>query len=166
MKFKDLDKSVKAAFYAMGVIFIGLIAATAITIYIANKGHEDVIDRNYYEKGLNYEKTLEDNRIMSEEGYSITGNLFTERLPLVSGKNQIELTFQKKDRPIEDGQILLIRERGATNKFTESYQFTHLGQGKYRADVEIPDLGQWVITIYGKHGSRTFRKTAQIVVQR
>ncbi|NCN09351.1 MAG: nitrogen fixation protein FixH [Leptospira sp.] len=166
MKFKDLDKSVKAAFYAMGVIFIGLIIATAITIYIANKDHEDVIDRNYYEKGLNYEKTLEDNRIMEKEGYSISGNLFTERLPFIRGKNIVELSFLKKDEPIDDGSLLLIRERGATKKFTESYQFTNLGNGKYKAEIDIPEIGQWVITVYGKHASRTFRKTIQIVVQK
>lgn len=166
MKFKDLDKSVRYAFYAMGVTFVCLLIATGITVYIANKDHEPVVDPQYYEKGLNYEKTLEDIRIMQEEGYHVATSLLEETYPLVQGDNKVEILFTKSGIPLEDAKVTILRERGATFKFNKGYILTHAGKGVYTTNVDIPDLGQWVVTIQATHLERTLKKTVKIVVQR
>lgn len=166
MKFKELDKSVRYAFYAMGIVFICLFIATGITINIATKDHEPVVDPNYYEKGLNYEKTLEDIKIMKQEGYNIQSSLFEERLPLKRGDNPVIIHFTKSGEDLSDAEITLLRERGATFKFNETFPFREIGNGKYEANIIIPDLGQWMLTIHATHKNRTLSKTIKVVVQR
>ncbi|WCL50506.1 FixH family protein [Leptospira sp. GIMC2001] len=165
MKFKDLDKSVKYAFYSMGAIFILLFIATGITVYIAKVGHEDVIEKDYYEKGLNYEKTLEDIRIMQDEGYSISSPLLVDRFPLHSGKNLVQISFTKNDIPISDGKLFVLLERGATAKFNQSNEL-YFSNNEYSGEIMIPDLGQWIITIKASHAGRTLTKTLKVTVQK
>lgn len=166
MKFKDLDKSVKNIFYGMGFLFLCLFIATGVTINVANDGHEPVIDPNYYEKGLNYEKTLEDIRIMQDEGYAISGSLLEDTYPLNMGDNTIQIHFSKSGTNLDDANITILRERGATFKFNQDYKLEHKGNGIYETNLTVPDLGQWVLTIRATHAGRTLRKILKVVVQR
>lgn len=166
MKFKELDKSVQWAFYSMGAVFLVLFIATGITIYIAVKDHEPILDADYYEKGLNYDKTLEDVRVMKEQGYNLEGELFTERFPLTQGENPIRIRFVKQGNPITNAVIHALRERGATVKFNKTYQFQNEGNGYYTANVDIPDYGMWVLTFYATHEDRTLTKSLRVIVQR
>ncbi|MCC5815502.1 MAG: FixH family protein [Leptospira sp.] len=166
MKFKELDKSVRYAFYAMGFIFICLFIATGITINVAMDGHEPVVDPNYYEKGLNYEKVLEDIKIMKQEGYNIQSALFEDRLPLQRGDNDVVIHFTKSGEDLDTAEISIVRERGATFKFNETFPMKNIGQGKYQANVQIPELGQWMLTIKATDKGRTLSKTIKVVVQR
>jgi hypothetical protein len=166
MKFRDLDSSVRWAFYAMGFVFLCLFIATGITIQIALKGHEPIVDPNYYEKGLNYEKTLADIRLMKQEGYSLEGSIFEERLPLQTGVNTISVQFLKNDQPITNAKIWLLRERGATFKFNQNYELQHAGEGIYTTPIDIPDVGQWVLTFHATHLDRTLSKSLKVVVQK
>lgn len=150
----------------MGFLFLCLFIATGVTINVANDGHEPVIDPNYYEKGLNYEKTLEDIRIMQDEGYAISGSLLEDTYPLNMGDNTIQIHFSKSGTNLDDANITILRERGATFKFNQDYKLEHKGNGIYETNLTVPDLGQWVLTIRATHAGRTLRKILKVVVQR
>lgn len=55
MKNRGLDSSIKKIFYVVGGFFVIFFLAVGITIYIAQKNYEPIIDPRYYEKGLDYE---------------------------------------------------------------------------------------------------------------
>lgn len=166
MKFKDLDKSVKWAFYAMGVTFILLFIATGITIHIATKDHEPVLDPNYYEKGLNYEKAYEDIKVMKQDGYEVLSPLFDDRFPLNLGDNEVIIDFNKSGEGIDEAKVSILRERGATFKFNQNFPMENLGNGQYKTNLTIPELGQWVLTIRATHKGRTLSKIVKVVVQK
>jgi nitrogen fixation protein FixH len=167
MKFRELDKSVQRAFYAIGVTFFSLFVATGITIYLANQGHEPVLDPNYYEKGLNYEKTLEDNLKMKEEGFSIDSDIFEKVYPWTRGKNQIQVRFSQNGKPVSGARLILKIERGATFQFNQEIQLSwNQDSEAYEGDLSIEDFGLWVATIQAYHNERNFKRTTKIIVQR
>ncbi|HMV78284.1 MAG TPA: FixH family protein [Leptospiraceae bacterium] len=54
----NLHPSVKRAFILIGLLFLGLFAATAVTVKVAYSQESGLIDKNYYEIGLEYENFL------------------------------------------------------------------------------------------------------------
>lgn len=88
-----LHKSMKLAFTWIWIAFIALISATAVTIRYANENYTGPIEREYYEIGLNYEKSILEQRKMLEEGYSFESVLLSQNLKL--GKNPIVIRFLK-----------------------------------------------------------------------
>ena len=166
-KFKDLDPSVQRVFYAIGITFALLLGATYWTVKLAFAGHEAVMDPNYHEIGLNYEKTLASTKQMLAEGYELQSTLFTDRLPLTSGNNRIEIRFVKGTEPVSGAELKLRRERGATTKFTQDFDLKETSPGVYTTDsFTVPDLGHWVVTAFAKENDRTLRKVTNIAVQR
>lgn len=53
-----LHKSMKLAFAWIWIAFIVLIFATAVTIRYANENYTGPIERDYYDIGLDYEKSV------------------------------------------------------------------------------------------------------------
>ncbi|MBP9889903.1 MAG: FixH family protein, partial [Leptospiraceae bacterium] len=74
--------TLRFAFTMMGLAFAALIGATWYTVKIAMAGHEPVMDRNYYEKGLNYEKEIAESLQMKSEGYHFVSGLITKETTL------------------------------------------------------------------------------------
>lgn len=162
----NLSKSMKRAFFVMGIAFFFLIVATSITLYFANKDFEPVIDPNYYEKGLNYDKEISQKKELIAEGYHYETTLLTERYPLKTGKNQVKVRILKNDSKIEDVKMNLVWERPATHKFTKKIRMDFSKEeSSYVGQVDIPFYGKWFVTLSSVIDGKVFEKTIPIIVK-
>ncbi|RHX84937.1 FixH family protein [Leptospira stimsonii] len=162
-----LHKSMKLAFVWIGIAFVALIAATVVTIRYASEGYTGPIEKGYYEKGLNYEKSILEQRKMIAEGYSYESKLFTATPELKKGKNQISIQFKKSGTPISGAKLQILIERSATDEWNRSLSLSEdsKNHGTYVGTVEIPEEGLWILSLQGEIEGRVLQKTAEIRIQ-
>ncbi|MCB1193064.1 MAG: FixH family protein [Leptospiraceae bacterium] len=155
----NLSKSMKRAFFIMGIAFFFLIVATVYTVYLATKEYEPVVDPNYYEKGLNYDKEIGRKLEMKNEGYRFETNLLTEKYPLKTGSNTVSVLLFKNSEKVQDAKTFMQWERSATNKFTKRVPL-HFSKenSQYTGTVDIPYYGQWIITLIAEINGKVFEK--------
>lgn len=159
-----MHSSLKIAFYLIGFAFVGLLVATYITVKISMQGHEGIVDPNYYEKGLKYEKHLEANKKMIEAGYRFESSLLTAPSILL-GKNNIAVGLFKNENKVSDAKVYLTIERSATNKFNQKIELS-FKDDKYLGELEVPKNGIWVITLIALVPNEgVLQKTVQVTVQ-
>ncbi|PJZ52564.1 FixH family protein [Leptospira adleri] len=162
-----LHKSMKLAFVWIGVAFAALIAATVVTIRYASEGYTGPIEKGYYEKGLNYEKSILEQRKMIAEGYSYESELFSSPQNIKKGKNLFSIRFRKADRPVTGAKLNILLERGATDEWNRSIPLTEdpKNSGTYRGEVEIPESGLWILNLQGETEGRILQKSAEVNIQ-
>ncbi len=159
------ENSIHFALIMMGLAFAALMGATWYTVKIAMTGHEPVMDQHYYEKGLNYEKEIAESVQMRSEGYHFDSNLLLKDSNLSKGANEIEIKILKKDIPVNNAKLFLIRERSATSKFTEKKELIFDKDGIYRANIDFPFDGSWQVTLNANVEGRSFDKTFMVIVK-
>lgn len=160
-----MHKSVKIAFFWIITLFIGLFVATYVTIQYANRDPIQVIEKNYYEKGLNYEKEIRDQKEMIAEGYRITGNIFSDGYYLKKGKNPVSIAFYLKNTIVPDSVISLQIERGATDRFNKSVSLQKNSSGEFVGEIDIAFEGPWVITATAVTNGKSFVKSSRIYAE-
>ncbi|MEM7179951.1 MAG: FixH family protein [Spirochaetota bacterium] len=160
---KKLDSSLKYAFSLIVLLFLALFAATWFTVKVSLQGHEKIVDPNYYEKGLNYEKAIAAKREMHRQGYSLQ---FPEEKPeLRLGKNKIQIQFHKQNQAVAEAKLSVKLARGATYRFDKSYGMQSVGEGLHVSQVEVPASGEWLMTFSAKHGEQMLEKVYRFVVK-
>lgn len=157
--------TLRFAFTMMGLAFSALIFATWYTVKIAMAGHEPVMDRNYYEKGLNYEKEIAESVQMKSEGYHFESNIITGTAELKKDSNEIQIGIFKNQTPVNGAKLFLTKERTATNKFTEKKQLSFDKDGNYTTSLSFPHEGEWQITLQANVEGRNFEKTFMVSVK-
>jgi hypothetical protein len=157
--------SVRFLLTVLGLAFLALIGATWYTVRIALAGHEPVIDKFYYEKGLNYEKEIAKKKQLQVEGYRFESIFDEKKSILKKGLNEIQVGFFLKDTPVNGVELFITRERTATSKLTEKKEITFDKNGIYKANLDFPFDGQWQITLTANLGERAFEKTYLVFVK-
>lgn len=157
--------SVKFLSIVLGIAFLALIGGTWYTIKIAMEGNEPVIDKFYYEKGLNYEKEIAKRKQMQLEGYRFESIFSEKNAFLKRDSNEIQVGFFVKDAAVNDAKIFITRERAATNKFTEKKELIFDKDGIYKANLSFPHDGQWQITLVADRNGRIYEKTYLVLVK-
>lgn len=186
----NMHKSVKMAFFLIGVMFLCLFIATAITIQHASSQPISVVESDYYEKGLNYEKSIQDLKDLKAEGYSFSGEMFSDDFTFKTGDNEIVMSFTKNGQEIPSAEVTLLLERSTTDKYnvplklincsdasmkSETFRWAKVcvqdgkvSAGKFVGNLRIPGKGLWLITVKGQFAgekeSRTLKKTLNIDV--
>jgi len=156
--FKHMEKSLRYTFYGIIATFLLLFLATYHTLKIAFSGHEGVMNKDYYEVGLNYEKFIEEQKKLIGEGYHFEGILFGEHPILKPGENPISIKFFRGDTPISDARVTVKLEKRATDKFTKIVDIQPIENGKYEGILDIATEGKWFITITGNDNGKTLKK--------
>ena len=154
--------SVKFSKWILSLSFLALFGATYYTIKVSFTGHEAVIDKNYYEKGLNYEKEIADTVLLKQEGYRLETNLLTDSLKV--GDNPVDIKLFLKDQKIQTNSIVLIKERPATEKFN-SIQKLHPVEGNFKSKIDFSFEGDWRITIRTKINDKNFERSFLVNVK-
>ncbi|MBM9499438.1 FixH family protein [Leptospira sp. 201903071] len=162
-----LHKSMKLAFVWIGVAFVALIAATVVTIRYASEGYTGPIEKGYYEKGLNYEKSILEQKKMISEGYSYESDFFSSPQKIKKGKNYLSIRFQKSGTPVTGAKLNILLERAATDEWNRSISLIEYPKdsGIYQGEVEIPESGLWILNLQGETGGRILQKTAEVNIQ-
>lgn len=153
--FKNMHSSMRNAFLAIGLIFVGLFAATYYTFKVALRdGPIEVVDKNYYQVGLNYEKTIEDKRVLKAQGYHF--EILSSDLKI--GENVFLVQFKKGTEFLSGREGFLLLERGATDKYNRKIPLKSDENG-YTAKLNIPSGGKWVVTLVLNESGKDFTES-------
>ncbi len=158
MILSNLDPSLRRAFYVIIFVFIALFAATYHTIKVTIQNFEPVIDKNYYETGLNYEKALEDQRLLSSQGYAIESSIWTLGNTGV-GSNSVEVKVLKNGEPTDAELAVLVWERNATTRAKGTLSLEKLGTGRFVSNWNLSSPGEWVVTVSVQIQGKNFERT-------
>jgi nitrogen fixation protein FixH len=148
----------------LGILFTFFAVIFAINftyIYFAQKTWRGIYTQNSYQKGLEYNKTLEYVKSQKKLGWSFSTNYVNK------GNNVGELTvclLNKNHQPIKNAKLIAQISR----PIQEGYDFTQnlMPQNNcYFAKINFPLKGQWVFEIQAFKGEDIFQEVKRYVVQ-
>jgi nitrogen fixation protein FixH len=146
-------------------LFVGFFAvvlgANGTLVYFAAASWTGLETKEYYIKGLTYNRTLKDVERQRKLGWK-------SRLSLrKAGSNEQELIFQLVDdtgRGLSgaSAEAAFVRPTHIGHDFTTP--LADRGAGRYRAVVALPLPGQWDIHVTVRHRDGAYRVTRRIMV--
>jgi hypothetical protein len=160
--FQDLHPSLRNVMYAVLLSFVALMAATFYTVRLTFQNFEPVIDKNYYELGLNYEKVIKDQKLLLAEGYSLELKIGDGALILPVGKQTAVVRILKDNKLSPASSVQLILERSATTKSTVSYNLKADAEGKFVGEIIVPAGGNWNTRAIADIAGKKFEKQGLI----
>ncbi|TGK83098.1 hypothetical protein EHQ24_07235 [Leptospira noumeaensis] len=163
--FKELHPSLRTAMYVVLFSFTALVAATFYTIRLTYKNFEPVMDKNYYEVGLNYEKAIENQRELLKQGYSIKTNWDNQPL-LPIGESEILVKLEKDGSVtnLSAKSMTVYLERNATTKNTAHYDLKPTASG-FVGKISLLEKGTWNLRLVSNIGGKSFERDGKISVQ-
>jgi hypothetical protein len=142
--------SVKKIFYIIGGFFGIFFIGVGYTIYLAQKNFEPVMDKRYYEKGLNYEERKQEFLKAKEKNWNAYINFLNKdtitkkfRLEIKLSSTNIKDFFSDPERNVVDLKVSL----PATIKQFYNFQFIEKdfiikdNLILLEKDIEIPKSG-------------------------
>ncbi len=163
--FQDLHPSLRNVMYAVIISFIALMAATFYTIRLTYQNFEPVLDKNYYEIGLNYEQAIKDQKLLIADGYSLELTVDDGRAILSEGPKQATVRILKDGKMSEAASVNLILERAATVKQTVNYALSKDVSGKFVGTIDLKGIGSWNTRTIANINGKVFEKQGNISVR-
>lgn len=161
--FKELHPSLRSAMYVVLFSFTALVAATFYTIRLTYKSFEPVMDKNYYEIGLNYEKAIENQKELLKQGFLIKSNWDNQTiLPL--GESEIAVQLEKAGALTQASSITVFLERNATTKNTAHYKLKQKANG-FSGNIPLIEKGTWNLRLVADIEGKSFEREGKILVQ-
>ncbi|TGL41587.1 hypothetical protein EHQ49_08190 [Leptospira perdikensis] len=161
--FKELHPSLRSAMYVVLFSFTALVAATFYTIRLTYKNFEPVMDKNYYEIGLNYEKAIETQKGFLKQGYLIKTSWDNQTiLPL--GESEITAQLEKSGVLAQASSMTVFLERNATTKNTAHYDLKSNGNG-FSGKISLLEKGTWNLRLVANIDGKTFEREGKISVR-
>jgi hypothetical protein len=151
--------------YAVMLSFIALMAATFYTVRLTFQNFEPVLDKNYYEIGLNYEQAIKDQKILIAEGYNLELKVGDGAAILSTGTQPVVVQVLKTGKISEATSVSLILERSATIKNTYSYVLDRDLSGRFIGKINIPAQGIWNTRTIAEISGKKFEKQGLISVR-
>lgn len=161
--FKELHPSLRNAMYVVLFSFTALVAATFYTIRLTFKHFEPVMDKNYYEIGLNYEKAIENQKELLSQGYKLTTNWDDSTL-LPLGELDLNVTLNRKETLVKADSIYVILERNATTKHTTRYDLKPSNLS-FTGKIPLKETGTWNLRIISNINGKLFERESKITVR-
>lgn len=153
-------KSDKWIPYYFVAFFLFLFIVDGFMAYLAVSTHTGVIEKDAYERGVNYNAVLEEKARQKESGWS----------SVISFSDEGLLAFSLTDR--DGGKISgakvtaeMMRPASAGADFTQELPETRT-PGHYAAEVSFPEKGYWEIRIMAEKDGVTYRKYKRVVAGR
>lgn len=160
-KNKDSRKDSRLVLGILFAFFAVIFTINFAYIYISQKTYRGIYTENSYQKGLEYNKTLEYVKSQKKLGFRF-------EIKYSNSKNNAgELTaclFDKNNIPIKNAKVLtkIIRPT------QEGYDFQQDLMPKnncYFAKINFPLKGQWLFEIQAFKGDDVFQETKRYIVQ-
>ncbi|NBX65604.1 MAG: hypothetical protein EBQ96_01235 [Proteobacteria bacterium] len=150
---KPIDKYIPWLFV---VFFLVIAAVDTVFVTMAVRTHTGVVTDQAYEKGLAYNKTLEDSAAQSALGWTgevkLTRDLLTYDLR------------DQKGNAIEGATLKASIKRPVTQGYDLDIDLKSTGPGAYQAPLSLPLKGQWQVRIYAKVRDQEFQTNAFLLV--
>lgn len=161
---QNQDSHRKDSYLVLGILFAFFAVVFAVDfsyIYIAQKTFRGVSTQNSYQKGLEYNKTLEYVKSQKDLGWMIEAKYKNK------GKNAGELTaclFDKNHIVIKDAKLLVKIIRPTQEGF--DFKQDLLPQNNcYFAKINFPLKGQWALEIQAFKDDNIFQEVKRYIVQ-
>ncbi|XDD44597.1 FixH family protein [Leptospira sp. WS60.C2] len=161
--FKNLHPSLRNAMYVVLLSFTALVAATFYTIRLTYKHFEPVMDKNYYEIGLNYEKAIENQKELLKQGYKLTTNWDNTTL-LPMGNLDLTVTLHQNEKITKADSLYVILERNATTRNTTRYDLKPSDLG-FTGNIPLKETGTWNMRIIASIQGKSFEREGKITVR-
>ncbi|TGL88385.1 hypothetical protein EHQ68_10605 [Leptospira congkakensis] len=161
--FKELHPSLRTAMYVVLFSFTALVAATFYTIRLTYKHFEPVMDKNYYEVGLNYEKAIEIQKEFLKQGYLIKTNWDNQTL-IPMGESEISIQLEKDGMITNAKSMVVYLERNATTKNTVHYNLQPNANG-FSGKIPLSEKGTWNLRLVANIDGKSFEREGQIAVR-
>ncbi len=124
--------------------FAVIFAANGTFVYFAEKTFTGLADNHAYRDGLHYNDTLAAAAAQRELGWTARLSLDKEH----DGAYRLSATFEDSDKaPVLGLEVEAKIQRPATAALDQSVMLESIGEGRYAADVDLPAVGQWDVTI-------------------
>ncbi|GBF51876.1 hypothetical protein LPTSP4_34140 [Leptospira ryugenii] len=163
--FKNLDPSLRKAMYVVLAAFLCLVGATFYTIRLTYQQYEPVMDKDYYEIGLNYEKTIRDQKELMSAGYRLDLNWGANADILPKENLILQVSLLQNESKVPSEEVKLILERNATVSKTLRLVLNEKETGVFSAKLPDLDPGTWNTRVIAKIENRYFEKQGQIIVR-
>lgn len=150
---KPIDKYIPWMFVAF---FLVIAAVDAVFVTMAVRTHSGVVTEQAYERGLEYNKTLEAAAAQDTLGWK-------SDITLQNGMLRLTLS-DKADKPITGAVAKADIKRPVTQGYDTSITFKETGQGLYEAPVNLPLKGQWDVHVYADAHGQNYQTDEELMV--
>lgn len=142
--------------------FLVVVAANATMIWLATSTFTGVQTENHFIQGIRYNETLEAAKAQAERGWKVD---FTFAAP-GGQKGAVDLSLRDRHGNLLSGStVVLSFVRPTTKGFDFDLQPTYLGDGRWRADVDLPLPGVWDVRVRIEHPTGDYQDEKRIWVK-
>ncbi len=136
-------------------IFAGFAVLMAVTIYLSHRGHEGLVDRNYYESASN---EFSEREIERRAGFEV-------RVPgrYRPGGNRFEAVLATAEGPLQGARVVLVAMRSSGPSEDRRYVLREVAPGTYGEDIHLPSAGQWIFSLSADAGTIHARRRWTVV---
>ncbi|QQG35778.1 MAG: FixH family protein [Micavibrio aeruginosavorus] len=151
---EDIKKSDKYIPWLVVAFFAVFMTVDAFMVTLAIKTNTGVITERAYEKGLEYNATLEAAAAQEQWNWSSRIEYGKERVTFI--------LLNELNQPIKEAHVSaeIIRLIQSGDDF--NVPLTETPDGHYTAPLSLPLPGEWKIRIYAKVKDRTYQATKMI----
>lgn len=143
-------------------VFFGVVIAVNVAyIYISKKTWRGVVTDEAYQKGINYNDTIEQVKKQNNLGWQVI--IKYNRISDTSGLFIIS-AVDKNVRPITDAEVYINFKRPTQAGF-DFVQGALPSGGTYNANVTFPMQGQWDAEVVILRGADTYQEVKRYVIQ-
>jgi len=144
------------------VFFAVVLIVNGIMVYVAAASWTGLETKQYYVKGLAYNKKLQE--VERQKALGWTGTLAVE--PETQGRVRLYLSLQDHRKLAIAGATVIARfVRPTSEGHDEEVRMDDLGGGRYAGTMNLPLPGQWDVRVVARHPSGDFRLTRRIMVR-
>lgn len=120
-------------------ILAGFAVLLAVTIVIARRSHEGLVERDYYESATGeFAGREEEARV----GFRVT---LPDRYR--AGENRFTAILETGDGPLRGARVTLAAMRPSGTGEDGSFELREESPGRYEADILLPRPGQWMLSL-------------------
>lgn len=144
-------------------MFVGgfaiVIAVNGALIYFAQSSFSGLETEHAYDRGLDYNQTLE--AAAAQEKLGWRGDIALS--PAAGGKHELAVLFADRlERPLDGLKIEAHLVRPANAGMDLNLVLAGKGNGRYVAELALPALGQWEIRIVARDHENSWQKSERL----
>jgi len=149
--------------WAFVAFFVVVFTVNGIMTYIALESWTGLETKDYYEKGIAYNKALAGARRQAALGWKVDVT-FT---PTDAAHGRLSVAMHDKaGEALTDAQVRALFIRPTQEGYDSKIALTDFGEGRYGAEVTLPLPGQWDLVVLGTHDGVTYQSTQRIYLPR
>lgn len=149
--------------YAIIAFFTIVITVNLWFIYTALKSDDGLVDKDYYAKGILYNKTLEDEATLGWQISLNSGKSFGEALKSEASNDIAVKVLGKDGSPLKDAAVRMVLMRPATDSYDKELSLRFNG-ALHRGSLFIPLSGFWDIKVIVEKDDSTVERIFRIKI--